>query len=165
MSRYSYFYLFIFSLRFEKGNQIYSSIINLLHILWQLFFPGSDTGATQVGDMDPCPATWPNLSDLIGWSQQVSSTSWDNNNPASYLGLSLAHLCQRNIPMYAKQREWKMTKDISCSTRKLSVSLLSYIRQNLAIVISLRLQGPYLSLSQIEYNHIYIYISNEILLL
>ena len=34
------------------------------------FFPGSDTRTTQVGDMDPWPVTWPNLSDLIGWGQK-----------------------------------------------------------------------------------------------
>ena len=33
-------------------------------------FPGSDTRPTQVGDMDPWPVTWPNLSDLIGWGQK-----------------------------------------------------------------------------------------------
>ena len=39
-------------------------------------FSGSDSGPSQVGDMDPWPDTWPNLSDLIGWGQQISSTSW-----------------------------------------------------------------------------------------
>ena len=34
-------------------------------------FPGSDPSSTQVGDMDLWPVTWPNLSDLIGWGQQI----------------------------------------------------------------------------------------------
>ena len=41
--------------------------------------PRADTRPTQVGDMDPWPVTWPNLSDLIGWGQQISSTSWENH--------------------------------------------------------------------------------------
>ena len=41
-----------------------------------IFFPELDTRPTQLGDMDPWPVTWPNLSDLIGWGQKISSTSW-----------------------------------------------------------------------------------------
>ena len=33
--------------------------------------PRSDTHPTQVGDMDPWPVTWPILSDLIGWGQEI----------------------------------------------------------------------------------------------
>ena len=32
--------------------------------------------------MDPWPVTWPNLSDLMGWGQQISSTSWQNTDLA-----------------------------------------------------------------------------------
>ena len=39
-------------------------------------YPKSDTRPTQVVDMDPQPVTWANLSNLIGWGQQTSSTSW-----------------------------------------------------------------------------------------
>ena len=49
-----------------------------LYLLWKPFLPGSDTRPTQVGDMDPWHVTWPNLSDLIGWGQKISSTSWSN---------------------------------------------------------------------------------------
>ena len=49
-----------------------------LHLLWKPFFPRSDTRPTQVRVMDPWPVTWPNLSDLIGWGQKISITSWQN---------------------------------------------------------------------------------------
>ena len=58
------FYLFIFSHWFSRCHEPY--------------FPGSDTRPTQVRDMDPWPVTWPNLSDLIGWGQKISPTSWLN---------------------------------------------------------------------------------------
>ena len=55
----------------------YTAILSkILHFLWKLFFPWSDTRPTQVVDMDPWPVTWPILSDLIGWGQKISSTSW-----------------------------------------------------------------------------------------
>ena len=41
-------------------------------------FPESDTRPNQVGDTDTLPVTYPNLSDLIGWSQKILSTSWEN---------------------------------------------------------------------------------------
>ena len=55
----------------------YTAILSkFLHFLWKTSFPRSDTHPTQVGDMDPWPDTWPNLSDLIGLGQKISSTSW-----------------------------------------------------------------------------------------
>ena len=55
----------------------YTAILSeFLYFLWKPFFPGSDTRPTQVGDMDPWHVTWPNLSDLIGWGQKISPTSW-----------------------------------------------------------------------------------------
>ena len=40
--------------------------------------------------MDPWPGTWPNMSDRIGWGQQISKTSWKNYS--SMLGLMLPHV-------------------------------------------------------------------------
>ena len=55
----------------------YTTILStFLYFLWKSFFPGSDIRPTQVGDMDPWPVIWHNLSDLIGCGQKVSSTSW-----------------------------------------------------------------------------------------
>ena len=76
ISSYLYFYSLIFSLWFSRCNQIYSNIIQVFILFMKAIFPGSDTRPTQVGDMDPWPVTWPNLSDLIGWGQKISSTSW-----------------------------------------------------------------------------------------
>ena len=70
------FYLFIFHFDFKDVIKHTAILSKFLHFLWNLFFPVSDTRPTQVGDMDPWPATWPNLSDLIGWGQQISLTSW-----------------------------------------------------------------------------------------
>ena len=61
--------------------------------LWKTF-SGSDTRPTQVGDMDPWPVTWPNLSDLIGWGQKISSTSWWIEY-LSMLGIELSHVIKR----------------------------------------------------------------------
>ena len=55
---------------------MYGNIIQVFTLLMEAIFPGSETPSIQVGDMDPWPVTWPNLSDLIGWGQQISSTSW-----------------------------------------------------------------------------------------
>ena len=55
---------------------MYSNIIQVFTLFMKAIFPGSDTRPIQVGDMDPWPVTWPNLSDLIGWGQKIASTSW-----------------------------------------------------------------------------------------
>ena len=55
---------------------MYNNIIQVFTLFMKAIFPGSDTRPTQVGDMDPWPVTWPNLSDLFGWGQKISSTSW-----------------------------------------------------------------------------------------
>ena len=57
----------------------YKAILSKSYTFYKSYFPGSDTRPTQVGDMDPWPVTWPNLSDLIGWGQKISSTSWKYN--------------------------------------------------------------------------------------
>ena len=59
-------------------SQIYSNIIQVFTLFMKAIFPRSDTRPTQVGDMHPWPVTWPNLSNLIGWGQKISSTSWQN---------------------------------------------------------------------------------------
>ena len=53
-----------------------SNIIQDFTLFIKSIFPGSDTRPTQVQDLDPWPVAWPNLSDLIGWGQKISSTSW-----------------------------------------------------------------------------------------
>ena len=40
---------------------------SIVNTFMEAIFPRSDTRPTQV--------TWPNLIDLIGWGQQISSTS------------------------------------------------------------------------------------------
>ena len=68
MSSYIYFYLCIF-FRVDFKNIIkYTAMTSIVNIFMEAIFSRSDTRPTQV--------TWPNLIDLIGWGQQISSTSW-----------------------------------------------------------------------------------------
>ena len=55
---------------------MYSNIAQVFTHFMKVIIPVSDTRPTQVGDMDPWPVILPNLSDLIGWGQKISSTSW-----------------------------------------------------------------------------------------
>ena len=70
------FYLFFFHFDFKNAIKYTVILSKFLFFLWKPFFPRSDTRPTQVGDMDPWTVTWPNLSDLIGWGQKMSSISW-----------------------------------------------------------------------------------------
>ena len=77
MSRCSYisFVYFFFTLilqMLQSIQQYYPFITPFMKAI----FPLSDTRPTQVGDMDTWPVTWHILSYLIGWSQQILSTSW-----------------------------------------------------------------------------------------
>ena len=77
ISNYSYcLFACFFTLSFKDVLKYTVILSKFLHFLWKPFFPRSDTRPTQVGDIDPWPVTWPKLSDLIGWGQKISSTSW-----------------------------------------------------------------------------------------
>ena len=70
---YSYFFICIFfHFDLNKCNQICTAISTIFTIFMKAIFRGSDTHPDQVGDMDPGPVKWSNLSDLIGWIQQIS---------------------------------------------------------------------------------------------
>ena len=71
-----FFICLFFHFDFKDAIKYTAMLSKFLYFLWKPFFPGSDTRPTQVGDMDPWPVTWPNLSDLIGWGQKISPTSW-----------------------------------------------------------------------------------------
>ena len=71
-----FFICLFFRFDFKDAIKYTAMLSKCLHFLWKPFFPRSDTCPTQVGDMDPRPVTWPNLSDLIGWGQKISPTSW-----------------------------------------------------------------------------------------
>ena len=67
MSSYSYFlfaYFFTLILKLYWNRQQHCPI---LYTFYDRYFP-------QVGDIDPWTVTWPNLSDLIGWGQQIKYT-------------------------------------------------------------------------------------------
>ena len=76
MQLFIIFVCLFFHFDFKDLGKYKAILSKFLHFLWKLFFTGSDTRPTQVGDMDPWPVTWPNLSYLIGWGQKISSTSW-----------------------------------------------------------------------------------------
>ena len=76
MQLFIFFICLFFHFDFKDVIKYTATLSKFLHFLWKLFFPRSDTRPIQVGDMDPWPVTWPNLSDLIGWGQKISPTSW-----------------------------------------------------------------------------------------
>ena len=71
MARYSYF-LFVY---FENATK-YTATLSNSYTSYERYFLLSVTRPTQVGDMDRWSVTWLDLSDLIGWGEQMSSTSW-----------------------------------------------------------------------------------------
>ena len=81
-------FLFLFVYFFHIDLKKYISNIQQYYpiscFFYKNYFPGSDTCRTQVGDMDPWPVTWPNLSDLVGWFS-ANGTSLNPNLAASRL--------------------------------------------------------------------------------
>ena len=95
MSSHSYFlFVYFFTLILKKYTIIYSNIIKFLKLIMKAIFSGSDTHPTKVGDMDLWPVTWPNWSDLIGWGQQISSSTnvWHGTSNHRHLDCLLRYL-------------------------------------------------------------------------
>ena len=76
MQLFIFLFVYFFSLILKMQSNIRQYYPSFYTFHEKPFFPESDTRPTQVGDMDTWPITWPNLSDLIGWGQKISSTSW-----------------------------------------------------------------------------------------